>query len=62
MMVAGHQNHNTDEKQHSDQTGTPPTILPHQLLLEPIQAAADVVFFPAAACGSRFFRHKILLR
>jgi hypothetical protein len=58
MMMARYQNRNTDEKQRGDQTTAPPAILPHQLLLKPIKAAADVVFFPAAAWGSRFFRHK----
>jgi hypothetical protein len=58
MMMARYQNRDTDKKQRGDQTATPPAILPHQFLLEPIEAPADVVFFPAAACGSRFFRHK----
>ena len=62
MMMARYQNHNADKNQRSDQTATPPAILPHQLLLKSIQAAVDVVFFPAAASGSRFFSHKVLLR
>jgi len=62
MMMARYQNRDTDEKQRGDQTTAPPPILPHQLLLEPINAPADVVFFPAAAYSSRFFRHKVLLR
>jgi hypothetical protein len=57
MPMARNQNRDTDEQQRSDQTATPPAVLQHQLLLEPIKSPADVVFVPAATCGFGFFGH-----
>ena len=57
MVMAGDENRDRDENQGGEQTAPPPAVLPSQLLFEPIETPADVVF-PFTSSGACFFRHK----
>jgi hypothetical protein len=57
MTVAGGKNAQPDEYQGGDLAAPPPAILPRQLVLKPIKAAADLVS-SLTSSSSCFFRHK----